>query len=67
MRFPKGDLFSIGSFLLAGEQTCQLYENDLVATGKRLKKKNPISKPRSDLLSIFISKARGQKKQIPIS
>ena len=35
MGFPKGDLLSIRSFGLAGLQTCQLFENDLMATRKR--------------------------------
>ena len=35
--FPIGDLFSIRSFLLAGAQTCQLFENELMATCKRSK------------------------------
>ena len=40
MGFPIGDLFSIRSFLLAGAQTCQLFENDLMATCKRSKETN---------------------------
>ena len=32
MGFPIGDLFSIRSFLIAGVQTCQLFENDLMAS-----------------------------------
>ena len=40
MGFPIGDLFSIISFLLAGVQTCQLFENDLMATCKRSKETN---------------------------
>ena len=40
MGFPIGDLFSIRSFLLAGAQTCQLFENDLMATHKRSKETN---------------------------
>ena len=40
MGFPIGDLFSIRSFLLAGAQTCQLLENDLMATRKRTKETN---------------------------
>ena len=40
MGFPIGDLFSIRSFLLAGAQTCQLFENDLMATRKRSKETN---------------------------
>ena len=40
MGFPIGDLFSIRSFLLAGAQTCQLFENDLMATNKRSKETN---------------------------
>ena len=34
MGFPIVDLSSIRSFLLAGSQTCQLFENDLMATRK---------------------------------
>ena len=37
MGFPIGDLFGIRSFLLAGAQTCQLFENDLMATRNRSK------------------------------
>ena len=37
MDFTVGDLFSIRSFLLAGVQTCQLFEIDLMATRKRSK------------------------------
>ena len=37
MGFPISNLFSIRSFLLAGAQTCKLFENDLMATGKRSK------------------------------
>ena len=37
MGFLIGDLFSIRSFSLAGAQTCQLFENDLMATHKRSK------------------------------
>ena len=33
--FPIVNLFSIRSFLLAGAQACQLFENDLMATCKR--------------------------------
>ena len=40
MGFPIGDLFSIISFLSAGAQTCQLFENDLMATHKRSKEIN---------------------------
>ena len=38
MGFPIGDLLSIISFLLAGANACQLFENDLMATCKRSKK-----------------------------
>ena len=34
MGFPIGVLCSTRSFKLAGSQTCQLFENDLMATGK---------------------------------
>ena len=34
MGFPIGDLWSIQSFYLAGSQTCQLLENELMATRK---------------------------------
>ena len=37
MGFPIGNLLSIGYFLLADAQTCQLFENDLMATRKRSK------------------------------
>ena len=37
MGFPVGDLFSIISLVLAGVQTCHLFENDLMATRKRSK------------------------------
>ena len=40
MAFTIGDLLSIRSFLLAGVQTCQLFENDLMATRKRSKETN---------------------------
>ena len=40
-------------FLLASAQTCQLFENDLMATRKR--SKEAISQREFDLLSIFIS------------
>ena len=40
MGFHIGDPFSISSFLLTGAQTCQLFENDLMATGKRSKETN---------------------------
>ena len=40
MGFPIGHLFSIRSFLLTGAQTCQLFENDLMATHKRSKETN---------------------------
>ena len=40
MGFPIGDLFSIISFLLAGAQTGQLFENYLMATRKRSKETN---------------------------
>ena len=40
MGFPIGDPFSIRSFLLAGAQTRQLFENDLMATCKRSKESN---------------------------
>ena len=38
--FPIGDFFGIISFLLAGVQACQFFENDLMATCKRLKDAN---------------------------
>ena len=34
MGFPIGDLWSIRYFYLAGSQTCQLFENELMATRK---------------------------------
>ena len=37
MRSPIGDLFSIGSLLKAGVQSCHLFENGLMATSKRSK------------------------------
>ena len=40
MGFPIDDIFSIRSLLLAGMQTCQLFENDLMATRKRSKETN---------------------------
>ena len=40
MGFPIGGISSIRSFLLAGTQTCQLFENDLMATRKRSKETN---------------------------
>ena len=40
MGFPIGDLISITDFLLAGAKTCQLFENDLMATRKRSKETN---------------------------
>ena len=40
MGFPIGDLFSIRYILLAGAQTCQLFENDLMATCTRSKETN---------------------------
>ena len=42
MGFPIGDLLSIRSFLLAGAQACQLFENDPLATCKRSKETNSI-------------------------
>ena len=49
--------FSIISFLLASVQTCQLFENDLMAARKRSKKQITISSKGFDLLSILISNA----------
>ena len=40
MGFPIGDILSIRSFLLAHAQTCQLFENDLMATHKKSKETN---------------------------
>ena len=40
MDFPIGDLLSTRSFLFASAQTCQLFENDLMATRKRSKETN---------------------------
>ena len=40
MGFPMGNLFSIRYLLLAGAQTCQLFENDLKVTCKRSKETN---------------------------
>ena len=40
MDFYIGDLLSIRYFSFAGSQTCQLFENDLMATRKRSKEKN---------------------------
>ena len=40
MGFSIGDLFSIRYSLLAGVQTCQLFENDLMAAPKRSKETN---------------------------
>ena len=40
MVFPIGDLFSIRFFLLAGAQTCELFENDLMGTSNRSKETN---------------------------
>ena len=37
MVFTIGDLFSLRSFLLTFARTCQLFKNDLMATGKRSK------------------------------
>ena len=49
MSFPIDDLLSISCFLLAGVQTCLLFENDLKATctHKRSKETN------SDLIAKF--------------
>ena len=51
MGFPIGDLFSIRYFLLAGAQTCELFENNLyvMATRKKSKETN------SDLIAIIWS------------
>ena len=38
--FSIADLLRIRSFLLAGGQACQLFENDLMATCKRSKETN---------------------------
>ena len=35
MGFPIGDLLSIRYVALAGVQTCQLFENDIMTTRKR--------------------------------
>ena len=40
MGLPTSDLFSIRSFLIAGAQTGQLFENDLMAIRKRSKETN---------------------------
>ena len=40
MGFPIGDILSIRSFLLASIQTCQLFDNDLMATRKMSKETN---------------------------
>ena len=40
MGFPIGDQFSVWYFLLADGQTCQLFENDQMATRKRSKETN---------------------------
>ena len=42
MSFSIDDLFSIRSFLLAGAQTCHLFEIDLMATHKRSKETKSI-------------------------
>ena len=47
MGFPIGDLFRRRSFLLGGAQTCQLFENDLMATCKRSKEINSDFKART--------------------
>ena len=53
MGFPIGDLFSLRSFILADVQTCQLFENDLMATSGQ-NKQILILYRGSDLLSILI-------------
>ena len=40
MGFPIGNIFSIRFFLLAGAQTCLLFDNDLMANLKRPKETN---------------------------
>ena len=40
MGFPIGDLFSFRYVLLASAQSCQLFENDLMAIHKRSKETN---------------------------
>ena len=55
--FSIGYLCSIRSTLLDSAQTCQLFENELVATLKRSKETNYDFIASFDLLSILISNA----------
>ena len=56
MGFSIGDLFHIRSVLLVGAQTCQLFENDLMAACKRSKETYSDFIARIDLLMIFYSR-----------
>ena len=56
MGFPIGDLISIRS--LVGAQTCQLFENGLMAACKRSKETHSVFLRGFDLLSILISNER---------
>ena len=60
MGFPMGDLFNIEYFLLAGVQTCQLFENDLMATSKRSKETN------SDFIARILSAEHSNFKRYSI-
>ena len=57
MGFPIAYLFSIRSVLLAGAQTCELFEYDLMATCKRSKETISDLERGFDLLSSLISNA----------
>ena len=57
MGFPIGKLLALYLILLAGSQTCQLFENNQMATHKRSKETHSISKQGFNLLSILISNA----------
>ena len=57
MGFPIGDILSIKYFALAGAQTCQLFENNLMATPKRSKVTHSDLWREFNLLNILISKA----------
>ena len=57
MGFPIGDLFGFSSILLAGAQTCKLFENNLMATRYWSKERFSDFIARIDLLSTLISNA----------
>ena len=57
MGFLKGNLFSISSLLLAGAQTCPLFEHDLMAARKSSKETKSELIASILFLSVLISNA----------